>query len=255
VVTNLSLASLAGGNVNMSGTGTSTMSIGTVNNASVFSTGAIKSISSNSWNAGGTISGTAIGKVAIKGDFLGLVSAASIQSFTSGSIAGGTWTVSGNVAALTTQSISSWNATVGSFGKLNVKAAMDLSALRSNGSISSVIVGNLTNSMVFAGVSGIGILPSQAADFVADTTIKLIKLNTLAASSLAAKTLTNVNLGTSTPTNNSSPFGVAAHQVKALTANIGGKALKLKNVTTPDQVTAAYTAAGITSTDPEVRIV
>jgi hypothetical protein len=185
--------------------------------------------------------------------FVGNVNAASVQSITAGSIAGGSWNVSGNVASVTTQSISTLTAFVGSFGKLNVKAAFDASALRSSGNIASVSVGNLTNSMIFAGV-GSANLPSQPGDFVADSSIKSVNFKTLVNSSIAAKTLATINLGSATPVNNGSPFGVAAHQIKSLTASIGGKALKLKNVTTAAQVTAAYAAAGITSSDPEVRI-
>jgi S-adenosylhomocysteine hydrolase len=55
--------------------------------------------------------------------------------------------------------------------------------------------------------------------------------------------------------NNGSPFGVAAHRIKSVKANIGGKILKLNNVSTQDQIAAAYTAAGITSTDPRVTII
>jgi len=52
-----------------------------------------------------------------------------------------------------------------------------------------------------------------------------------------------------------SPFGAAAHQIKSLLIVIDGKLVKLKNVNAQDQVTAAFTAAGVTSTEPEVRII
>mgnify|MGYP001129365487 CR=1 FL=1 len=64
---------------------------------------------------------------------------------------------------------------------------------------------------------------------------------------MAASTLANVNLGTAQPPTGPSPFGAAAHQIKSLLIVIDGKLVKLKNVNAQDQVTAAFTAAGLWS--------
>jgi hypothetical protein len=58
-----------------------------------------------------------------------------------------------------------------------------------------------------------------------------------------------------TSTNDGIPFGFAASQILSLLATVDGKKLSLKNVTTADQIAAAFASAGITPNDLVVQIV
>ena len=247
------LASVTGGNVTFNSGSTGAFNVGTMNNASLFAAGAVKSITSNDWSHGGTISATGVGKVAIKGTFTGIFNASSIKSFSAGTISSVLFNVSGNVGSVSAGSISAWNAAAASLGNLVVKSTLDGSNVRTTGNINSVLVATLSNSQIFAGVGSVNI-PSQAGDFTAPSVIKTVKVSSLTQSSIAASTLTNASLGTIQPPTGASPFGVAARAIKAFSAVIDGKPVKLKNVTTQDQATSALTAAGVTSTEPEIRI-
>ena len=253
-VASTTLGQVVTGVVTFNSGNASTFNVGTMNNASLFTAGGVKSLAVNDWSHGGTLSATAVGKVAVKGAFAAILNAASVQSFSAGTIGASSWTVSGNLGALTAGSVSGLNATLGSLGNLLVKATLDSSNIRSTGNINSASAATLSNSQIFAGVGSIN-LPGVATDFTADSAIKTVKVKTFTQSSVAATTLTSVSLGTVQPPTGPSPFGLAAHQIKSLLAVIDGKLLKLKNVNSPTQVSDALTAAGVTSTEPEIRII
>jgi len=246
------LAQVVGGNVKFLAGAVGTFSVGTMTNSGLFTAGPVKSVITNTWT-GGAIQVTDIGKLTAKGAFQTLVTASSIQSVSAGSIGAGNWGVTGNVGAVTAGSIAGWNATLGSLGNLLVKATLDTSNVFTTGNINSVNVATLSSSQIFSGVSSVG-LPSQAAD-IAATSIKTVKIKTLTQSSVAGGNLGSVNLGVAQAPTGPSPFGAAAHQIKSLLVVIDGKLVKIANVSTQAQVTTAYTAAGVTSTEPEVRIV
>jgi cyclophilin family peptidyl-prolyl cis-trans isomerase len=246
------LAQVVGGNVKFLAGAVGTFSVGTMTNSGLFTTGPVKSIVTNTWT-GGAINVTDIGKLTAKGAFQTLVTATSIQSVSAGSIGAGNWGVTGNLGAITAGSIAGWNATVGSLGNLVVKTTLDSSNVLSTGNINSLNVAALSSSEVFAGVSS-ALLPSQASD-IAATSIKTVKVKILTQSSVAGGNLGSVNLGVAQAPTGPSPFGAAAHQIKSLLVVIDGKLVKITNASNQAQVTAAYTAAGVTSTEPEIRVV
>jgi len=200
------------------------------------------------------ISATSVGKVAIKGTISGILNAASVQSFSAGTIGTSSWNVAGNVGAIIAGSISGLNANVASLGNLLVKATLDSSNIRSAGNINSANVVTLSNSQIFAGISSANI-PTQSQDFSAQSNIKLVKVKTLTQSTVAAASFTSANLGVAQAPTGPSPFGVAAHQLKLLEIVIDGKLVKLSNVNSQSQVTSALTAAGVTSTEPQITII
>lgn len=252
-VATTTLAKVANGSVTYNSGATGAFNVGTMDTASFFTAAGVKSVTSGQWSGGGTMNATDVGKIVIKGAFSGNVNATSVKSFSAASVTSGTWNVSGNLASFTAGSVTGWNATLGTLGKMLVKGTVATSNVRSAGNISSVTAGTLSGSRVFAGIAGAN-LPATAGDFAAESTIKMVKVKTLDGSSVAAATLTNVNLGTAQAPATPAPFGAAAHKIVALVVIIDGKTVKLKNVTTAAQVAAALTAAGVASTEPEIRI-
>lgn len=206
----------------------------------------------------GALSATAIGHMVVKGAFAENLSAASIASFTAGSITGGTWSVSGNAASVTAGNIANWTANFGTLGKLTSKTSITNSVVHSAGNVGSVAASTLTGSTIFAGVAALPggqTLPAAASDFAASASITSLRTKTFVNSDVAAQTLGRFTLGQVTTANGGTPFGVVGHTLQALTATSAGKTLRLKNVTGAAEVSAALTASGFAAADFLVQIV
>jgi cyclophilin family peptidyl-prolyl cis-trans isomerase len=220
-------------------------------------TGSIGTLSVNSLT--GSLSAAAIGKLAVKGALAGSIAASSIGATTAGSVAG-SWAVSGSAGSVTTTSVSGFTASLGSLAKLNVKGSVSNSTIRTTGNISSVQAGGMADTDFYAGIASTvatGALPT-AADLAGSSAISSVKIGKsgYVGSILAAADLGKITLGFVTLTNSSTPFGLAAEQITALTATIDLKTkLNLKNVTTQAQVTTALTKAGITPGDFNIAII
>lgn len=254
-IANTTLAGVTGGGINMGAGAAASVTVGAVTSSYVVSAGAFKSVAANTWAGGGTLGATSVGRFAVKGDFVGAIQVASLKTFTAGTITGGTCSVTGSLGSLSAQSISSWSTLLGAIGKVTIRGAVDASSIRVAGNITSFAAAALTASKLFAGI-GSANLPTIPTDFTADANIKSAKITgSFAGSSIAAQEITRIALGPTPSTNGGSLFGVAAHRIAGLTANIDGKPLKLVNVSAQDQVTAAVTAAGITPNDLAIRII
>ena len=206
----------------------------------------------------GTLSSTAIGHMIVKNDFAENVSASSVGTFTAGSIAGGTWNVSGNVGSVTAGSISNWTANVGTLGKLTSKTTIASSVVHSAGNVGTVAASTIMGSTIFAGVAALPggqNLPAAAGDFAAPASITSVRSKAFSNSDIAAQTLGRLTVGAVTTANAGTAFGVAAHTIQALTATSGGKTLRLKNAASQADVTAALTASGFAPGDFLARII
>jgi len=203
---------------------------------------------------GATMATQGIGHMTVKGAFSDSLSAASITSFTAGSITGGTWNVTGNAASVTAGSITNWTANFGTLGKLTSKGAITNSTIHSAGNVGNVAASSLSGSTLFAGVAGSS-LPAALTDFSAAASIANLRVKTFGSSNVAAQTLGRLTLGAVTTANGGTSFGVAGHTIQALTASSGGKTLRLKNVASQADVDSAITASGLVPGDFLVRIV
>lgn len=207
--------------------------------------------------ASGTLATSSIGHMTVKGAFSDDLSAASIGSFTAGSMTGGTWTVSGNAARITAGTISNWTANLGSLGKLTSRGAITGSTINSAGNVGTVAAASLTGSTVFAGVGSLPTgqaLPASSADFAAAASLAALRVRSFANSDVAAQTLGRLTLGQVTTDNGGTAFGVAGHTIQALTAASAGKTLRLKNAAAQTDVTAAITKSGFVQGDFLVEI-
>jgi peptidyl-prolyl cis-trans isomerase A (cyclophilin A) len=250
----LSLATLGGGSITLGAGQGANIKIGTVNNASIFSAAPISSLTAGSWASGGTINAPSIGKVTVKGAFLGTVASSSIKSFAAGSITGGSWNITGAVSSVVTHAIAGLTASLGSLGKLTALGAVSSSIFRSSGNIGAVSTGGISNSSFFAGV-GSASLPSAPTDFSAAASIGSVSVKgSFVNGNIAAQSLGKLALGAIQSANAGIPFGVAAFEIKQLQARVDGTALKLANVTTDAQVAAAFTAQKVTPGDLAIRM-
>jgi cyclophilin family peptidyl-prolyl cis-trans isomerase len=243
LTTDAALKSLNAHNTDLAGNTTINGGVGSVNILS---------------GSSGTLSTTAIGHMIVKNAFAEDLSASSIGTFTAGSITGGTWNVTGNVASVTAGSISNWTANVGTLGKLTSKTTIANSVVHSAGNVGTVAASTIMGSTIFAGVAALPggqNLPAAAGDFAAPASITAVRSKAFSASDIAAQTLGRLTLGTVTPANAGTAFGVAGHTIQALTATSAGKTLRLKNVASQADVTAALTASGFAPGDFLVRII
>ena len=243
LTTDAALRSLNARNTDLAGSTTIAGGVGSVNILS---------------GSSGTLSTTAIGHMVVKNAFAEDLSASSIGTFTAGSITGGTWNVTGNVASVTAGSISNWTANVGTLGKLTSRSTLANSVVHSAGNVGPVAASTIMGSTIFAGVADLPegqSLPAAAGDFAAPATITSVRSKAFSNSDIAAQTLGRLTLGTVTTANAGTAFGVAAHTITALTAASGGKTLRLKNVASQADVTAALTASGFAPGDFLVRII
>lgn len=224
-----------------------TISIGTMNHASIFSDAPIQSVAVNSWANGGTMRAPSINKAAIKGTFVGVVSVlGTIKSFTAGGISSGNLSA-GVVDSLVTHSISGWNASIGTLLKLITLGAISSSEINATANITSLSAASISNSKVTAGIAG-GAFPVAITGFTTAQTIGSVKITgSYTNTDIAAETLSKLQLGAIQPGSTGAEPGVAGHVIKSLIATIGGKPLKLSNVTAQSQLDAALASIGVTS--------
>jgi cyclophilin family peptidyl-prolyl cis-trans isomerase len=250
----LTLGSVTSANINLGSGAPIRFTVGAMNTASLFDKGAITSVTANSWTGGGDVFGTAIGQVRIKGAFVGTVEGKSVSSFTAASIGAGDWAITGAVGSITTKSIDSWRATLGTLGRLMDLGAMTSSKLNTTGNIASISAASMTGSTVFAGVAA-GAFPSSNSDFSSMATIGSLSLKgTFANSFIASAHFTSLSFGPITFANNGSPFGLAALSIKQLKLTFGRKKITLRNVVSATQVTNVFTALGVAPEDLTFRI-
>ena len=197
--------------------------------------------------AAGDVTAQSISKMTVTNTFATNLTTGALNTFKAGAIVGGTWLVNGATSSVTANSITGWAGTFHSLNKLAVKNEVTGSTLRAAGDVGTVQAKTLANSNVYAGLATLaaGSLPASQADFSAQATIKTVKLKNLSAgSNIAAFAMNNVTLGTVESV--AAPrFGVAAQQIKSLTATVSSKKLKLKNVALQSEVDAAFAAAAI----------
>ena len=149
-------------------------------------------------------------------------------------------------------------------GALSVNRGMSNVTIRSSGNIGSVATLNLSNSDIYAGIGPLAAgqtLPAAPGDFVAPAMIRSVTLGALAPSFansvIAAANEGNLNLGTIQTANGGLPFGLAAHQISALTGVVltSRKSFRVVRITSTSAATAALAARGINPQDFVVRIV
>ena len=124
----------------------------------------------------------------------------------------------------------------------------------------------MVNSQIYAGVVSLPVgqaLPAAAADFTAQDIITSLKIGkgkgatTYVNSAIAAAQIRSAALGKVQFSNNGIPFGIAAHNIAALTATDAstGKTFTLKKLTTQTAVTSQLAARGIVPQDFVIKIV
>lgn len=159
------------------------------------------------------------------------------------------------------------NSTQGSatdLGTLSVKGAITGLKIISGGSLGNISAAKLVNSTIFSGVGNLGAgkpLPTSTADYVADNQINSIKLKKVAGavsfsgSEVSAENLGSLVLGGVLLSNGGTAFGLSAMKYSFLSfaAGASGKTIKLNNVTSQSQVTAAL--SNVNLHDFEVNVV
>jgi hypothetical protein len=196
----------ATGSIDVSGVGAPvTIAIAEASDLSITSASPIKSVKINNWHdtdaTPDVLSAPTIGTIAVKGGMAADVSA-------------------------------------GSIGKVTVGGELSGSTIRATDSITSVSVGTIAHSKVFAGVrDDVTTLPDSADDFADPTaTINTFSVKSKLSGSfsdtlIAGSNLGKVAVGTVDTTNAGVPFGVAALTIKSITGttDVGGplKASKL----------------------------
>ena len=154
-------------------------------------------------------SGSLIHNLIVRGDLLGSVSAAQIE----------TMTVTGAMTNASVETSGLFNQSLMQLTRLSVAGAMTNSVVFSAGNIGSVTALSMAGSRIYAGVStsiaqAAG-LPAATTDLSAEATIKSVALRartaTFANSEIAAYVLNSLALGKTTASNAGTPFGVSAH--------------------------------------------
>ena len=262
------LNSTGGGTITLAG-GAGSLQIGNGGSESVTAAAPIKLVSAGSWGAGGTIQAPSIGKIVIKGSFAPNLSTGSLGSFTAGSITGGAWTAS--PSSITAKSISNWTTNLTNLGKLTTAGALNSSSIGLNGNSGSLMIGSLLNTVITTGTTStlpVTVQPpgtpaniaeeiqtAQGFSATSSSVASLRVLKAFADSDLLIASLRKADLGTVQASNGGSAFGVLAHQIGSLTAKVGGKKLKLANVTTSQQVATALASQGISLQDMIIGII
>jgi hypothetical protein len=182
------LGNVNGGALVIGAGGQVALTVADVTNFSIDSDSAIKSIKANSWADDGApdlISTPDFGSLTVKGNFGADIDAGNVKS-------------------------------------VKVGGALAGSSIRTAGNVGKVTAAGMSGSQILAGVNGTA-LPQTAGDFanagasIAGVTIK----GTFSDSIVAAPSIGKAALGTVQTANNAATFGVAADNVKSLTATAG----------------------------------
>jgi hypothetical protein len=128
--------------------------------------------------------------------------------------------------------------TAGTIGKITIGGALSGAAIRSEQVIAGLTVGSITDSLVFAGITGTA-LPDSIDDFNPAGEIKAFSVKSKVAGAfsdtlIAAATVGKAALSAIASANAGSPFGLAALSAKSVTGatDVGGP-FKKSNVTDP----------------------
>lgn len=185
------------------------------------------------------------------GDVTGSLTAGSIGTMTARAINNATITLTDPVAA-------------GAFALRSLTASRGLSGttIKSSGNIGSIVASNMTNSTVYAGVSGSS-LPTTPAGFSNQATINSLALTqpsngaSFVNSKVAAYALGRIALGPMQLYNNGSPLGVSAGSISLLTASDSatGLTISLPNLTTQAQTDALLAARGFNLVNARIILV
>jgi hypothetical protein len=154
--------------------------------------------------------------------------------------------VTPTLASLAVKGAFQADVTAGSIGKMSVGGVMSGSDVRADQSIASLTVGSVTDSLVFAGVNG-DALPDSADGFTNDASaINILSVKSRAPGSfsntrIAAAGIGKLALGAVATSNGGSTFGVAALRIRSVSgATDASGSLKASNLDDP----AASVAAG-----------
>jgi peptidyl-prolyl cis-trans isomerase A (cyclophilin A) len=262
-IQNITLGTASGGTLAINGTsGALSLVLGTATGEALTSAQTIGSIKASSWvpadsGSPALISAPAINRMTVTKELdENLSIAGNLGTVTAGSISPSTWTVGGSASSVTAGTISGLALTSGSIGRITARGAIANMTAVSAGNIGSISAFSLVGSKVSAGTATRDSNNIPTA-FTTAATITAITLGRggFSNSLITAQSLGRLTLNGIFSANGGTPFGVAAHQILALTATVDGKRLTLNRVTTAAQVTAAVAKAKITLNDLLIRIV
>jgi peptidyl-prolyl cis-trans isomerase A (cyclophilin A) len=160
-----------------------------------------------------------------------------------GVLGAGTWNVTGRTSGISAGSINGWSGNLGDVAKVTSKGAITGMTLLATNDIGTVAASSISNSTIFAGVTGTpGTLPADASAFTTPATIRGVTIRaakgatepTFAATNIAAATLGKMTLGTVNVSNGGTPFGLAAQSIQVLSAT-AGSAIRSSRLEDPSQ--------------------
>jgi cyclophilin family peptidyl-prolyl cis-trans isomerase len=151
-------------------------------------------------------------------------------------------------------------------GSLNAPNGITGSEILSAGSMGAISAANLTNCLVYAGVGTLPngvVLPRTISDFVAPAEIQSVTLHPKANTvgffnnGIAAESLGNMQLGSTTINNVGSPYGVIAHTIARFTVtnSIPPEKFDFRNLTSAAQVASLVASQNLTLSDLVIRMV
>ncbi len=221
-VTALQFSSALGATVTISGGANVTVTCGALNNSTIAAPTASLGLRAGSLNSS-TISGLT-GKAL---QFGGNVSGSTVtftRSVASVKIVGG---LSGNSSLVIGAPV---RGTV-SLGQLTVAGAISNSTVKAAGDISAVTAASMSGDTITAGVPASTTLPNASVNNLGSNRIGSIhliaKAGTFSSSTILADSITSATLGAVTTANSGVQFGLAAEQIKSVSAIINGAATHL----------------------------
>ena len=216
-------------------------------------------------NAGTIQAGTVAGWTATIG---GTVSTINVTHDASANITAGainTMSVHGTLSGSMISLINPPTAHGTDLGQLSVGGDILTTTIKSFGNIGSINATLVHDSQVYAGIVSLPsgqTLPAQPGDFSNSATIQSVSLRhsasaSFANSEIAAYTINNLALGTVQMSNGGTPFGVGAHDLKAisLTDLTTSKSVHIAKVVSTAAFNSALAAKGISQQDFAVTIV
>ena len=181
-----------------------------------------------------------IQKLTVAGDLTGSVTGAVIEDMN----------VTGAMTGAVIQTNALFNAADTQLVKLTVGGAITNSVVATAGNIGTITAKSLTASRIYAGAAAAtvqnDVVPSTVAQLDADAAIKSVALRaaraTFASSEIAAYAITRLALGQVVTANGTTGFGVSAHTLSALSANLdpGGPLVLTKAQTKTAATLATY---------------
>jgi cyclophilin family peptidyl-prolyl cis-trans isomerase len=206
----LSLAAMAGATVNL-GAG-SVVNVPTITSSNFTITGNLKSLNVATWTGGSLTAGS----------IDSLIATGAIK----------------NVALVATKSV----------GTITVKGNLQGCSLRSAGKITSINVGALMGSTIYAGINPAKSPLTDALPFSTNAVLASLITKSFTNSTIAARTITSLSLGTVKTHNSGTPEGIAGHTIASLIAKLDtGKSIKLSKVNTKVNLTTQLKAQKATT--------